>query len=367
VRVLYSYNKLGAEAEFWQREISAASDANATFLPFNHGHYLDTSRYLRAQALDDLYFRQSAELQRLYDEVRKRIISEGIDVLYVDNCAPYHPDWLRTLNVFKVLRMSDGPICAYDRDFAYAHAYDFLFYHSQAYSRDMGIAEKLSYIGVKHSAFLPLGVFDAAFTPALDEQSLFARERDIDVIFVGAMHIGKMPFLAKIKKALGPRCRMHGLSSFKRNVYFNAKFGFPGWISPVDQAEYSSLYQRAKIGFNLHNRGKFTVGSYRMFELPANGVMQITDGDEYIDSFFQEGQEIVGYRNVDDLLAKIDYYLNNDSERIRIARNAYRRCMSEYRISSVLRRAVFLIQSASENRKVDAMVPPADLHLRVVN
>ena len=361
MRVLYSYNKLGAEAEFWQSEISAASDGNVTFIPFNHGSVIGPSRYLRAQALDDLYFNGSAGLTRLYEEVRRKILSEGIDVIYVDNCAPYHPDWLRKLGVFKVLRISDGPICAYDRDFAYAHAYDFLLYHSPAYSADMGIVEKLAYIGVKDCAFLPLGVFDAAFTPSLDEQSLFARERDIDVIFIGAMHIGKMPFLSKIKKALGARCRMHGLTSVKRNIYFNMKFGFPGWISSVDQAEYSSLYQRAKIGFNLHNRGKFTIGSYRMFELPANGVLQITDGDEYISSFFEEGREILGYRNVDDLLEKIDYYLNNDSERARIARNGYRRAISEYRISSVLRQAGCLIQNAMQNRGIVAKSSPTEI------
>jgi len=41
----------------------------------------------------------------------------------VDTCPPYHPDWLCKLPVFKVLRVADGPLAAYDRDFAYAHAY----------------------------------------------------------------------------------------------------------------------------------------------------------------------------------------------------------------------------------------------------
>ena len=56
MRILYSFNKRGAEAEFWQREIAASSDANFTFVPFNHGSFVDSARYLRAQALDDLYF-----------------------------------------------------------------------------------------------------------------------------------------------------------------------------------------------------------------------------------------------------------------------------------------------------------------------
>lgn len=353
MRILYSYNKRGSEAEIWHREIAAASDDRFTFIPFNHDPYVDPGRYLRAQALDDLYFDSTAGLMRLYDEVKRTIAATSIDVLFVDNCAPYHPDWLRTLGVFKVLRISDGPIAAYDRDFAYAHAYDLLFYHSPAYSRDMGIAEKLRYLKVEASAFLPLGVFDGAFSPGLPEETLFERERDIDVIFIGAMHLGKMPFLATVKKALGRRCRMHGLTSVKRNLYFNAKHGFPGWIRSIPQESYPALYQRAKIGFNLHNRGKYTVGSYRLFELPANGVMQISDGDEHLGAFFVEGDEVVGYRNadVDDLIAKIEYYLKNDAERLRIARNGYRRTMRDYRMADVLRRAGNLIDDAMQQRR----------------
>ena len=141
---------------------------------------------------------------------------------------------------------------------------------------------------------------------------------------------------------------MHGLASVKRNLYFNLKYGFPGWVTPIAQADYIPLYQRAKLGFNVHNRGKFTVGSYRLFELPANGVMQLSDGDEYLGSFFDEGNEIVGYANADDLIDKIRFYLRNDEERRRIAANAHRRVMRDYRIEHLLHRAADIIREASQ-------------------
>jgi spore maturation protein CgeB len=265
----------------------------------------------------------------------------------VDTCPPYHPEWLRGLPVFKVLRVADGPLAAYDRDFAYCHAYDLVLYHSPAYSRDIGMEEKLKYVGAKNTAFWPLGVFNATFTPAISEDELFSLDRDLDLVFVGGFHLGKMPLLAKIKKAFGSRCRMHGLTSTKRNLYFNLKYGFPGWIKPIEQAEYVPLYQRAKIGFNVHNRGKYTVGGYRLYELPANGVMQISDGDEFLDTFFDEGNEIIGYSNADDLIDKIRYYLSNETERERIARNAYRRVVKDYRIADLLQSAGKIIQEVS--------------------
>ena len=59
---------------------------------------------------------------------------------------PYHPEFLRTIPQYKFLRTSDGPLAAYDRDFAYVHAYDPVLYHSPAYSRDLGIGFPLGAI-----------------------------------------------------------------------------------------------------------------------------------------------------------------------------------------------------------------------------
>lgn len=346
MKILYSFNKRGAEAAFWEREIARASTDAVRFLPFNHDPYLSPNRYLRAQQLDTLYHDRDPGLMRLYADIESRLREDHVDVILVDTCPPYHPDWLRRIPAFKVLRIADGPVSAYDRDFAYAHAYDLVLYHSPAYSRDLEMGEKLQYVGANRAAFWPLGVFDAAFDPTLPADELLSLERDIDVVFVGALHLGKMPFLAKVKKALGARCRMHGLASVKKNLYFNVKYGFPGWVTPIQQADYVRLYQRAKLGFNVHNRGKFTVGSYRLFELPANGVMQLSDGDEYLRSFFDEGNEIVGYATADDLIDKIRFYLDHDDERKRIAANAHRRVMRDYRIEHLLHRAADIIREA---------------------
>lgn len=336
MKVLYSFNKRGYEAEFWTREIQAASNAATQFIPFNHDPFLDPQRYVRAQLLDNLYYDRNPRLMRLYEEVKVMIRNQRIDAIIVDNCPPYHPDWLRGLPAYKVLRTSDGPICAYDRDLAYVHAYDHVLYHSPAYSRDMGMEDKLRYAGAKRADFWPLGLFDSAFDPNIGEQALFDSERDIDIIFIGAQHVGKMPFLAKLKKAFGRRCHMYGLSSLKRNLYFNLRHGFPGWVRALPFEHYIPLYRRAKIGFNLHNRGKYTVGGFRLFELPANGVLQISDGGEHLDRFFKVGEEIVGYENADDLIDRIRYYLAHDKERIRIARNGYQRVVKDYRFSKSL-------------------------------
>ena len=333
--VIYSYNKVGFEDAYWSRELDFTKGEDRV-QPFNHGRFIDLSRVARAQLLDQLYYERDPGLMRLYDAVRDTIEQSGAECLVVDNAMPYHPEFLRTLPVYKVLRTSDGPLTAYDRDFAYAHAYDQVLYHSPAYSRDLTMPEKLKYVGAKEATFWPLCLFDQMFDPGKSEDELFAGERDIDVIFVGARFPNKMPYLAKLKKALGKRLMLRGLSTWKKNLYFNAKYGFPGWVKPIPFETYVPLYQRAKIGINVHNRGDYTVGSYRMFDLPGNGVMQISDGGSYLSNFYEVDREVVSHSSIDELIDKVKYYLDRPAEREAIARAGYRRAMESHRVHTRL-------------------------------
>jgi hypothetical protein len=344
MKVIYSFNKFGFEAEYWQREIANASDDACRFIPFNHGTYLSPSRYLRAQLLDNLYYIRHDGLMRMYSDVARLIESTGADALLVDNCFPYHPEFLKSLPIYKVLRTTDGPMTAYDRDFAYLHAYDHVLFHSPAYSRDLGMREKLLYCGANRVDFLPLGSFDALCDSTKTASNILSHERDIDVIFIGALHVNKMPLLATVKKMFGRQMRLHGLASFKKNAYFNIQYGFPGWVKPVRFDEYVSLYQRAKIGINVHNRGDFTVGGYRLFDLPANGVMQISDGGRFLQDFFSVDNEIGFYSSELELIDKIKYYLVNDEARERIALNGFMRVRRDYRISELLQKAAAYIR-----------------------
>ncbi len=345
MKIIYSYAKTGFEAEYWAKEIAAASASEITFIPFNHAGYMKSDSYARAQLLDNEYFRENRGLVRLYAEIEERIASEQADVLMVDTYNPYHPDFLKKLAIYKVLRIADGPMSSYDRDFAYLHAFDQILYHSPAYSKDMDMREKLLYCGAKKIDFWTLGSFDALCDKSKSEKDILENRRDIDVVFVGALAPNKMPLIAAVKKALGRRMRLYGLANLKKNAYFNLRYGFPGWVTSLPFEQYVPLYQNAKIGINVHNRGDYTVGGYRLFDLPANGVMQISDGGPYLDSFFEVGKEIESYRNADELIDKIKYYLDHDAEREEIAINGFRRVNAEYKIQYLLGKAAGLILS----------------------
>jgi hypothetical protein len=346
VKVLYSFNKVGKEADLWERELSRASTSRIQIVPFNHQAYVDPNRYLRAQLLDNLYYDRNPNLLRLYDDIKAQLLNHRADALLVDNCPPYHPEFLRGLSVYKMLRICDGPVAAYDRDFAYLHAYDHILFHSPAYSRDLTMARKLEYCGARKSDLWPLWLFDSAYDPSCDEARIRSAPRPKDIVFVGALHRDKMESLAKIKRHFRSRCTMYGLSSVKRNLYFNLRHGMPGWIKPIGFDQYVSLYQQAKIGFNVHNRGKFTVGNFRMFELPANGVMQISDGGEYLQEFFAPGAEIVGADEVDRLIEHLEYFLAHEQLRIDIAIQGYRAVLGRHRLAHRIEHLADMLESA---------------------
>jgi spore maturation protein CgeB len=74
-------------------------------------------------------------------------------------------------------------------------------------------------------------------------------------------------------------------------------------------------YENVKRGFNA-----------RLFEVAAcRGALQIVKADSRVLEFFEEGREIIFYSDDDDLLGKINYYLNNEIERMQIVKNAYNR------------------------------------------
>jgi spore maturation protein CgeB len=338
MKILYSFNKHGYEADCWERGIRAASDGKITFIPFNHERFLKPKLYIDAVNLDRLYQARDPRLMQMYDEFEECINKHHADAIIVINYPPYHPDFLRRLKVYKVLYSTDDPGATYMRNIPYLHAYDHVFYLDPDYSEDMNMSEKMRFCGMKNENWIPLGVLDEDYDTTKTEDTIFEQERDIDIIYVGAPYIQKLELLAKVKKAFGRNCRLYGRFRLPWNIYYNLRYRWPGWMRTISFPERTRLHQRAKIGFNVHwnNHG---LGNQRLYYLPANGVMQICDSQQYLGRVFEVGKEVETYRSADELIEKIRYYLAHDDEREKIALRGYGRTMKEYRFSDILRKS----------------------------
>ena len=94
----------------------------------------------------------------------------------------------------------------------------------------------------------------------------------------------------------------------------------------------------SKVVLNFHGQTMQFGGNMRTFEIPAAGAFQIVD--RYNPEWFVEGKEIVSFKNVADLRAKLRYYLEHEDERKAIATagriRAYRDHTYEKRMKSLI-------------------------------
>jgi spore maturation protein CgeB len=144
MKIIYSFNKVGVEARQWTDEILASSGDGFEFIPFNHGEFLNPSEYLEAWQLDRLYRSRNYGLTRMYSAFNALVEQRGAAAVVVNNCPPFHPEFLREHNLYKVLYSSDDPDATYRRNIPYLHAYDHVMYLDPAHSAEIDMKEKCS-------------------------------------------------------------------------------------------------------------------------------------------------------------------------------------------------------------------------------
>jgi glycosyltransferase involved in cell wall biosynthesis len=101
--------------------------------------------------------------------------------------------------------------------------------------------------------------------------------------------------------------------------------------------DFIELLNSYKIGleFDLAEFGTWDEPvnlNHRIFEYISCGLMTIAPQREDIATVFDFDKEIIGFRNSNELLDKIKYYLDNESESKKIAKAGYARCWKDHTI-----------------------------------
>ena len=157
-----------------------------------------------------------------------------------------------------------------------------------------------------------------------------------DVSFVGGAHPYREWLIKKLKKA--------GIQ-----VYVAGS----GWSAGhLTQDEMVRVINQSKINLNLSNSTswdlRYLISSHRAlintlraaknveqmkarpFEINGCGGFQLSYYVEGLEHFYEIGQEIMVYLDVDDLIRKVRYYLADDDEREAIANRGYQRTLAEH-------------------------------------
>lgn len=115
---------------------------------------------------------------------------------------------------------------------------------------------------------------------------------------------------------------------------FDLKIWGDGWekssLSPsllregVNQETMVKVFNAAKIAVNIHQESMASGGGLncRTFEILGSGSLELVDEREGLKELFRNGEEIVTYKDGNDLRKKVRYYLEHPAEREEIASKA---------------------------------------------
>lgn len=198
-----------------------------------------------------------------------------------------------------------------------------------------------------------LGLYAFAFTPTdirpYERAGIFVRKLPlaVDSRFIQA---AMMPAVRDVCfVGTGYRARARILGALHENGINVDVFG-TGWTfpshPPVTGNALFRTYQQSAIGLNIHQN--FPAGRYganmRTFEIPASMCFQLVDYREDLDDLFKTGKEVACYRSERELAERVRYYLDNDSERKRIARAGNRRVRREHTYEHRMRALMRMIR-----------------------
>jgi len=89
----------------------------------------------------------------------------------------------------------------------------------------------------------------------------------------------------------------------------------------VEKEEYlSNIYNSSKINLNIDLKGT-SLKNLQLFEILASGGFLITNEKKDLADFFKPSKHLETYKNTNDLIDKIDFYLKNLDIAQKIAQN----------------------------------------------
>ena len=197
-------------------------------------------------------------------------------------------------------------------------AYD-LFFTKERYA-----LRALEHVGLRNLHYLPLYcVPDLHHPVTLSEEE--ARQVTSRISLVGSWY----PYRERLLAELTPYpIRIWG-SGWGRAGAPEVQAMVAG--GPVWGRRKLAVYAGSTLSLNHHHPMNDIVGvNTRTFELAASGVCQVADLKEDLPALFAPGEELVAYRDLDDLKRQLDYYLAHPDEARAIGANAQARALKEH-------------------------------------
>ena len=269
---------------------------------------------------------------------------EGVNVerikIIIQKNQKIHPDVILTVkgetldkntlyklkkNKNKIVNWFPEPMFQYDLAKKIAPYYDYFFHF------DPAIVNKLR--NEKHSNvhYLP---FAAAITPGY-------KKKIYDVSFIGTYSTNREKVLSK-------------LTMFNLNIWGDSR-----WLKSslkknvkggrISQNKMKNIIKKTKINLNIHNETNLAGANLRNFEITGCGGFLLTDYVKDFKNLFNNGKEIVWYKNDNELINIINFYLKNNKLREKIAENCYLKIVKTHNYALRIKHILELTKTSIPN------------------
>lgn len=108
--------------------------------------------------------------------------------------------------------------------------------------------------------------------------------------------------------------------------------------------EIPLFYNACKINFNATSLQMKDAVNQRVFDVPACNGFILTDHQEAIEELFEVGEEVITYKDRDEIPELVRFYLDNPEERKMIAKRARERVLKEHTYKQRLSRIIQIMK-----------------------
>ncbi|HBU06919.1 MAG TPA: hypothetical protein DEB09_02455 [Candidatus Magasanikbacteria bacterium] len=158
-----------------------------------------------------------------------------------------------------------------------------------------------------------------------DDESRFKS----DVVFVGHFEDDGRDEYIKFLFDRGVNIKLFGGSSWIKSKYYNYFTHKIGPIDNLDNVEYNSALNSAKICLVFLSKRNNDTYTRRCFEIPATKSLMLSEYSDDLNSLFAQGKEADYFKSKEELLEKLRYYLANEKKRTEVAQAGYERLLKD--------------------------------------
>lgn len=298
--------------------------------------FLDSGTSVRGGTKEHRLNDCNPEMKKLYNFSLEYLKNNNIKMcIFFGSGYPWTKIFLEKIKNFSYVAcyFADDPEGSEETSKYYVKNYHYAFCGGIYFNSEKRISEKYIEWGARKSKFIPLGACPDKYS----HKEVDFDDRDIDIIYVGGAYLKKILRVFKLKKHFGDRMKLygrgwnyHGNNVIKIIISRVVKgyYGIPE-IEELSRKQLVKMYRKTKIGFNMHL--SYGPSNQRLYELPINGVAQICDCEKNgLSELYEINKEVIAYGSIKEAIRKIEYYLNNEDERVEIAKEGYKKVSENY-------------------------------------